>query len=115
MSKRPTPPLPQKLQELLNDYPEDIAQLQALLNLFAVPKPRLQPFDEAIWLLQDGLDSLLHTAQDELTAAEASGDAAAIEKARAKKAAMLRAQPSGLPTKHFGTSFKRTRKHLSEH
>lgn len=92
MPKPPAPPVPQKLRELLKDYPEYIAQLQELLNEFAIPKPRLQPFDEAIWLLQDGLASLLFKARDELTAAEASGDASAIEKARQKKTVMSQAQ-----------------------
>lgn len=92
MPKLPAPPVPQKLRELLEDYPECILQLQELLSEFSKPKPRVQPSDEALWLLQDQLASFLFEAKDELTAAEASRDLAAIEKARQKKAVMLHAQ-----------------------
>ena len=84
MPKLPAPPVPQKLCELLKDYPEYIASLQDILDTFSKPKPRLQPFDEAIWLLEDSLADFLAKASMELEAAKIGSDAVAIEQATKK-------------------------------
>jgi hypothetical protein len=77
---------------MLKDYPEHIEELQAALNKVAEkPKPRLMPFDEAIWVLEAVLGGFISEAREELQAAEASGDAVAIERARAKELLMLHA------------------------
>lgn len=81
MPKLPAPPVPQKLRELLKDYPEYIASSQEILNTFSKPAPRLQPFDEAVWLLEDGLADFLAKASMEWEAAKSGGDAVAIEQA----------------------------------
>lgn len=85
MPKLAPPPVPQKLREMLKDYPELIQKLQDALNSFTKkPKP-YQPFDEAIWLLQDMLSSFMVEARGELKVAEAAGDAQAIQKAKEKR------------------------------
>jgi len=103
MSKLPPPPVPRKLCELLKDYPQQIARLQDVLAAFAAhPAPRLQPFDEAIWSLEEELAEFIAKAQDELEAAQASGDPAAIEQATEKERAMLRARPKVRWLSHDG-------------
>ncbi|WP_394537603.1 hypothetical protein PRJ39_15930 [Lysobacter enzymogenes] len=88
MSKLPPPQVPPKLRELLSDYPGYVDRLQEVLDEFAVPKLRLQPFDDALWALESRLDAFVQDARDELRDAEASGDASAIEKAAVKRRAM---------------------------
>jgi hypothetical protein len=88
MPNLPPPPVPQKLREMLKDYPEHIEQLQEVLAQFATPKLRLMPFDEAIWALEGRLETFMSEASTELQAAEASGDAQAIAKAKEKEFAM---------------------------
>lgn len=86
------PPVPAKLREMLKDYPEHIERLQEVLNAAADPaKVHLMPFDEAIWALEGRLETFIHEARDELQAAEASGDPAAIERAKEKQLLVGRA------------------------
>lgn len=87
-----TPPLvPASLREILHPYPELIARLQEVLDQFTEPKPRLQPFDEAVWALESRLGAFMAESADEIDMAETGGDAAAIEQAKAKRAAVGRA------------------------
>lgn len=103
MPRLASPPIPTKLFELLKDYPEQIARLQKVLDRFADhAAPRLQPFDEAIWSLEDELADFATQAHDERQAAEASGDTAAIERAREKERAMLRARSKARWLGHDG-------------
>lgn len=88
MPKLPSPPVPQKLQEMLKDYPELIRELQDTLDSYAKKPNTLQPFDGAIWILEDTLGSFMSGAHEELMTAEAKGDAEAIQKAKAKDFAM---------------------------
>jgi hypothetical protein len=90
----PQPPVPEKLREMLKDYPEQIERLQEVLNPFATPKVRLMPFDEAIWALEGRLETFIHEASAELKAAEATGDAQAIARAELKERLMFRAASS---------------------
>ena len=89
MSKNhiPPPPVPQKLREMLKDYPAYIERLEEVLT-HVDPAPNLMPFDQAIWLLEGRLGTFMSEAQAELEAAEANGDAEAIQKATAKDFAM---------------------------
>ncbi|KPL49269.1 hypothetical protein XAXN_08575 [Xanthomonas axonopodis] len=80
----PAPPVPQKLRELLKDYPELIQRLQDVLDNYIRKPNRLMPFDGAIWALEGRLGSFISEAREELEAAYASGDTAAIEKAEKK-------------------------------
>ncbi|ALN81296.1 hypothetical protein [Lysobacter antibioticus] len=95
--ERLTPPaVPGQLRELLQDYPAHVEQLQDALNEFAVPKLRLQPFEDALMVLEIVLDGFVHEATNELDAAEASGDADRIEKANEKRRLMFRARSSNV-------------------
>ncbi|WP_251044493.1 MULTISPECIES: hypothetical protein [unclassified Lysobacter] len=96
MSKLAPPPVPSVLREILKDYPEHIERLQELLAEFLEPKLRLQPYDEAVWALEDAMSGFLGDANKELKAAEASGDAMAIEKAAAKAKVMSRARSGNI-------------------
>jgi hypothetical protein len=81
---------------MLKDYPEHIQELQRSLNL-VVEKPSIgtPPFEVAIWALEDELGSFISEARSELQAAEASGDAVAIERAKDKELLMLHARSKG--------------------
>ena len=93
MSNLPPAPVPQKLREMLKDYPEHIADIQLSLNrLIEKPLHGIPPFEEAVWLLEDALSAFISEARAELQAAEASGDAQAIAGAKAKELLMFRAR-----------------------
>jgi hypothetical protein len=87
----PLPPVPLKLQEMLKDYPELIQELQDTLNSYVKKPNPVQPFDGAIWLLEDTLSSFISNARAEVKAAEAHGDVQAVERAEAKEKVMFRA------------------------
>jgi hypothetical protein len=89
----PPPPVPQRLREMLKDYPEHIHTLQEDLNKVASKRhPGVDPFDVAIWMLEGSLGTFISEARAELEAAQASGDAGAIERAEAKESLMFRAR-----------------------
>ncbi|XUP36321.1 hypothetical protein WAE31_20500 (plasmid) [Xanthomonas axonopodis pv. vasculorum] len=87
----PPVPVPQKLRKILKDYPELIQRLQQVLDAYIRKPYTLLPFDGAIWALEGRLESFISEARDEFEAAEASGDATAIEKAEKKEFLMLHA------------------------
>lgn len=89
MPNPPPPPVPQKLREMLKDYPEHIERLQEVLNVI-IQKPMYgtPPFERAIWLLEGRLETFIAEARAELKAAEASGDAEAIQQAKVKRSVM---------------------------
>ena len=78
------PSVPQRLREMLKDYPEHVERLQEVLTPFAVPKTRFMPFDEATWALEGRLESFINEAREELAIAEASGDTTTLERAKVK-------------------------------
>ncbi|KRB07357.1 hypothetical protein ASD86_14085 [Lysobacter sp. Root690] len=85
------PPIPPRLRELLKDYPDHLERLQESLNDYIRAPFRVMPFDGAIWSLEGTLGSFISEAREELKIAEASGNAEAIEKAKAKDVLMFRA------------------------
>lgn len=90
---QPHPPVPAKLREMLEDYPDHIEQLQKALN--SVKDRRIKstpPFEAAVWLLEDCLDVFISDAQGELTAAQASDDAKSVTAADEKFKLMFRAR-----------------------
>ncbi|MBP0579408.1 hypothetical protein J8I29_08830 [Labrys sp. LIt4] len=91
MSKSNPPLVPTTLCEILQPYPELITRLQETLDQFAESKPRLQPFDEAVWALKNRLGVFLAESADELDAATTSGDFRVIKQAKDKKATIGRA------------------------
>jgi len=88
------PPVPQVLQEALKDYPALVADLQRLLNRGGLRpgmsrEQRTDQFEEAIWRLEDALSHYMTEAAAEVRAAEATGDAALIAKAKEKEMWMI--------------------------
>ncbi|MEA9914797.1 hypothetical protein VDG39_19175 [Xanthomonas campestris pv. raphani] len=81
----PAPPVPQKLRELLRDYPELIQRLQDVLDDYIRKPNPLIPFDGAIWALEGRLESFISEAREELDLAHASGDANAVKMAEEKE------------------------------
>jgi hypothetical protein len=88
MSKLPPPPVPEKLREMLKDYPELIQEIRDTLDSYAKKPNPLQPFDGVLWLLEDTLSSFYSDARSELDAAETSGNEQAIQKAKEKEFAI---------------------------
>jgi hypothetical protein len=87
------PPVPQALQEALKDYPELIAGLQEVLvttgvTLFMSKMQRTDQFELALASLEGRLGTYMSNAAKEVQAAEATGDAALIAKAKEKKMLM---------------------------
>lgn len=92
MSRLPPPPMPAKLCELLADYPGHIGRLREILDEFSESKPRLQPYDEALWALEDALSAFVQEAVGEVRAAEEKGDASEIARAKEKERLMYLAR-----------------------
>lgn len=91
----PPPPVPQKLREMLQDYPGHIERLQEVLNGVVFDgRVLLMPFDQAIWALEGRLETFIREAQTELETAQSSGNADAITQAEAKESLMFRARSS---------------------
>lgn len=87
------PPVPQKLKEMLQNYPEHIERLQEVLNGVVFDgRVLLMPFDQAIWALEGRLETFIREAKTELKSAQNSGDAEAIAQAEAKESLMFRAR-----------------------
>jgi hypothetical protein len=87
----PQPPIPQRLREMLKDYPEHLERLQAELDHYVAHPTRSMLFDGAISALEGQLEEFIREAKDELKVAQASGDAGAIAHAEAKERLMFRA------------------------
>jgi hypothetical protein len=99
MNNLPHPPVPQKLREMLKDYPEYVDELQQALNrLIAAPMHGTPLFEQAIWVLEAALESFISEARDELKIAQANGAPDEVERAKAKELLMLHA--SGLRGLH---------------
>ncbi len=92
MPSLPLPPVPQGLRELLKEYPEHIQILQNDLIEVASKKSPTPPFERAVWALEDALSAFISEARQELKAAQATGDAEAIERAGAKERLMSKAR-----------------------
>jgi hypothetical protein len=92
----PQPPVPQRLREILKDYPDLIQRLQEGLNkVITKPVRGTPPFEVAIWTLEDALSVFIFEARGELETAEADGDPVAIKQADSKIGLMLSARSSG--------------------
>ena len=93
----PLPPIPQRLREMLKDYPQHLQQLQEDLN-YAIDGSRPargttnHVFEEMIWALEGCLDAFIREAKDELEAAQASGNAEAVVTAKEKVSLMRQAR-----------------------
>ncbi len=89
----PQPPIPQRLRELLKDYPGHLARIQEVLNEVVEKPLKLTPlFEQAIWALEDQTTVFIREAQVELEAAQEVGDADAIARAEVKEELMFSAR-----------------------
>mgnify|MGYP003498401123 FL=1 len=93
----PQPPVPQRLRELLKDYPQHLVRIQDVLNRVVLDHAKSVPlFEQAIWALESRTSAFIREAQAELEVAQASGDAELIALAEAKASLMRRAaDPNG--------------------
>ncbi len=91
MAPLPPPPVPQKLRDLLQDYPDLIQRLQEVLDDYFRKPDRSIPFDGAIWALEGRLGSFISEARVALKTAEAGGDQDAIRQADEKLNLMFQA------------------------
>ncbi len=93
----PLPPIPQRLREMLKDYPGHLTRLQEVLN-FVLDGPRPargstnHVFEQVIWALEGRLETFIHEAKDELEAAQASGDSEAVVHSKEKLSLMRRSR-----------------------
>lgn len=87
----PRPPVPQRLQEMLQDYPGHIGRLQEGLNT-VVDKPShlTPPFEVAVWVLESRLEAFYREAETELEAARAHGNPELIAQADEKQRLMAK-------------------------
>lgn len=87
-----SPPVPQRLREMLKDYPGHIDRLQEALNtVIEKPSHLTPPFELAIWALESRLEAFVREAQTDLDAAQADGVAEDISLAEQKELLMLKA------------------------
>jgi hypothetical protein len=87
------PPIPQRLRELLKDYPSYLERIQEVLNRVVVDPAKSTPlFEQAIWALEGRTSAFIREAQAELEAAQEAGEANAIAKAEAKEELMFSAR-----------------------
>lgn len=87
----PLPALPQRLLELLGDYPDLIKHLQSDFCDY-VRLPSYWMHDAGSWSLDFSLGSFIHDAQDVLAAAEIGGDAQANAHAKSELDSLLAAR-----------------------
>jgi hypothetical protein len=92
----PQPPIPQRLREMLKDYPGHLERLQEVLNTvldgnMPARGSTNHVFEQVIWALEGRLETFIREATSELKNEEASGDAEAIAHAEAKERLMFRA------------------------
>lgn len=72
---RPQPPIPQRILQLLQDYPSLIKRLQESLDeVVTKPIKTTPPFEVAMWALEDTLGGFLTEARKELAIAKGQGD-----------------------------------------
>lgn len=85
----PRPPVPQRLQEMLKDYPGHIDRLQEALNT-VINKPSFltPPFEVAVWVLESRLEAFYREAETEFEDAQANGNPELIAQADEKQRLM---------------------------
>ncbi|MDR6093532.1 hypothetical protein QE373_000829 [Stenotrophomonas sp. SORGH_AS321] len=94
------PPVPQKVCDMLRDFPAHTAKLQADLNRVAEkPLTGTPMFEQAIWALEEALSCFAVDAREELKAAQDRGDLDLVERAKWKalKFGYARANMGSMP------------------
>ncbi len=98
----PPPPIPQRLRELLKDYPQHLMRIQEVLNRVVLDHAKSVPlFEQAVWALEGRTSAFIREAQAELEATQEAGDPAAIARAEAKAKLMRRSGNSNDGLKLF--------------
>lgn len=93
----PHPPIPSRLRELLEDYPEHLARIREVLDKVVEDPLKLTPlFEQAIWALEDQTTVFIREAQAELEVAQEAGEADAIAMAKAKVSLMRRSRSANV-------------------
>lgn len=88
----PPPPIPQRLRELLKDYPQHLVRIQEVLDRVVLDHAKSVPlFEQVIWALEGRTSAFIREAKAELEAAQQIGDAEAIARAELKEDLMFRA------------------------
>lgn len=83
--KRPRPPIPQRMRDLLSEYPDLLERLQdALDEVVTKPERGIPPYEVAIWALQDTLEGAIFRAQGELAAQQGGSDALLVRQLEKK-------------------------------
>lgn len=85
-------PIPKKLRDLLEEFPECIVQLEvALAKVVAEPASIVTPLERAVWAIEGVLEDFNAQARDDLEIARRSGDAEKLAAADKKLKLMRRA------------------------
>ena len=91
MSRIPPPPVPQRLRDMLKDYPEHIQRVQdRLIDMMVKPAESIPLFEQAIWGLDGVTGTFVSEARKELKTAQEGGDPSAIQQADEKLNLMYR-------------------------
>lgn len=73
--KRPRPPIPQRMRELLSEYPDLLERLQdALDEVVTKPAHSIPPYEVAIWTLEDTLSGMISQTRRELDLQQGGDD-----------------------------------------
>lgn len=92
MRRDTPPPIPQRLREMLSEYPEHLQILQTALNrVVERPSSGIPLLEQANWALETTLTSFAVAAREETKVAEASGDRLALERSASKQSLMFHA------------------------
>lgn len=95
MRHNTSPPVPQRLREMLKDYPEHLQTLQAALSrVVEKPSAGIPLIEQAMWALEATLTRFAVDAREETNLAESGGDPVAIAQAKAKERLMFQASSS---------------------
>lgn len=94
--KRPRPPIPQRIRELLSEYPDLLERLQdALDEVVTKPERSTPPFEVAIWALEDTLSAFISKAQGELAAQKGGNDSSLVRQLEKKRDVLFSARSRG--------------------
>ncbi|MDQ1110027.1 hypothetical protein QE424_003186 [Stenotrophomonas rhizophila] len=84
------PPIPQRLCEMLKEYPGHLARIHDALASVA-KEPQVAPrFELAIWVLEDLVGAFFEEARQQLAVAKKEGDSELASKLEAEEALMAK-------------------------
>jgi hypothetical protein len=86
------PPLPPRIKDLLEPYPELLDELRMSLHKAVDGSTSSPRFDHAIWALKDALGDMMSIADLEMAEADKRGDVATVESLAIKSSLIGRAR-----------------------